>query len=290
MRRMLILLGLLFLAFACNQPSGGEGSKKSGQTSPTKTARPEKTESTTEPAPKAEVKDKSPPLGLRPAVPATFANSGWKRVYAANIPATEPATTTEYYRAEKSIGGKTRSIAVRYGNIVKEKDTIVNAANGSLLGGSGVDGAIHAAAKIDGKEPMVEEAKLYLAMHNLPSFPTGSAMATKPYGLAPDVKLVVHTVGPIGTSDSKTNLELYSAYYNSLLKASQYDSKSVSSPSISTGIYGFPHDIARELAFKAALQFFADNPNTSIEHVNFTNNDLSPTVNKFAEQFITLFP
>ena len=244
------------------------------------------------------VKDQTPPPGLQTNVPAKADTTGWAAVKTTaldQLPEKGPAKNTLYYSAAKEMGGKERTIDVVFGNIVREKDTIVNAANGSLLGGSGVDKAVHEAADIAGiederKQPLYKEALVYKALHNIEFFPAGSAMVTNAYGpLLPDVKLIVHTVGPSGDANPETIQKLYSAIYNSLLKADEYGAKSVSIPAVSTGIYGFPLDTGCELFFKAALQFYIDHPDTSIEHIRFTNID-HKTVKAVATEFLKLFP
>lgn len=245
--------------------------------------------------PVASVKDKTRAPDLRREVPANDAIDGWKKEKSTaldQIPANTPSPPEVFYEAQKEIDGRMRTIAVVYGDITEETDAIVNAANSSLEGGSGVDGAIHNAAKvlINGKKEdlMKKEAILYKTHHGITSFPIGSAMVTNPYGLK-NISMVVFTVGPQGSSNKQSDLELYSAVYNSLVKANEYDAKSVSIPAISTGIYGFPLERASELFFKAIFQFFYDEPQTSINNVRLTNND-APTVKAIGSKFLQLFP
>ncbi|MGI9415869.1 MAG: O-acetyl-ADP-ribose deacetylase, partial [Hyphomicrobiales bacterium] len=126
-------------------------------------------------------------------------------------------------------------------------DAIVNAANSSLLGGGGVDGAIHRAAGPD----LVFECRL------IGGCPTGEARITRGYRLA--ARHVIHTVGPVWQGGGRNEEELLaSCYRNCFALARGHDLGSIAFPAISTGIFGFPSDRAAEIAVAEHRAFSAD--------------------------------
>lgn len=147
------------------------------------------------------------------------------------------------------------------GDITKlEVDAIVNAANTSLLGGGGVDGAIHRA----GGNEILEECKAIRARQGGCS--TGEAVITTA-GRLPSKK-VIHTVGPVWNGGEKNEKELLTqAYRNSLKLVLENELKTIAFPNISTGIYKFPKYLAARIAIQEVENFLAENEN--IEEVIF---------------------
>ena len=140
-------------------------------------------------------------------------------------------------------------------------DAIVNAANSSLMGGGGVDGAIHRA----GGPAILEACRQIVARQG--RLPAGKAVITTGGNLK--AKYVIHTVGPIWHGGNRGEPELLaSAYRESLKLAAERNLRSVSFPSISTGAYGYPVDEAARVALGAVVSFLKGQP-TSIKEVVF---------------------
>jgi O-acetyl-ADP-ribose deacetylase (regulator of RNase III) len=153
-------------------------------------------------------------------------------------------------------------LALVLGDITKqETDAIVNAANPSLRGGGGVDGAIHRA----GGGAILDACKAIIKREG--RLPTGKAVITTGGNL--HAKYVIHTVGPIWQGGTHNEAELLtSAYQESLRVATHYKLGSISFPSISTGAYGFPVEKAAPIALNAVVSFLT-NETTSLKEVVF---------------------
>ena len=153
-------------------------------------------------------------------------------------------------------------VSIVQGDITRQAtDAIVNAANSSLMGGGGVDGAIHRA----GGPAILEECKKIVAQQG--RLPTGKAVITTGGNLK--AQYVLHTVGPIWHGGSRNEAELLgSVYYECLKLATENKLASISFPSISTGAYGYPVDEAAKIAVSTVFSFLKEQA-TSLKDVVF---------------------
>jgi len=160
-------------------------------------------------------------------------------------------------------------VVLKRGDITEEVvDVIVNAANSSLLGGGGVDGAIHRS----GGPAILEECRKIRARQG--GCPTGEAVITGAGQLG--ARHVVHTVGPVwrGGKEGEPDL-LRSAYRNSLSLAAEHGARTIALPSISTGVYGYPVEKAARVALSTVREWTAEQGDfEEIRFVLFSDNDL----------------
>ena len=162
--------------------------------------------------------------------------------------------------------GTTRIVAVRGDITQQETDVIVNAANSSLMGGGGVDGAIHRA----GGPKILEECKKIVA--GIGRLPAGEAVITTGGNLK--APYVIHTVGPVWHGGTKNEPRvLANAYRSSLELARKKGLRSIAFPSISTGAYGYPVAEAAELAVKIVAKFVVKKPFEEVRFVLFSESD-----------------
>ena len=152
-------------------------------------------------------------------------------------------------------------VVVKVGDITKEDvDAIVNAANSTLMGGGGVDGAIHRA----GGPEILKECKEIRRSKYPDGLPTGQAAITTAGKMA--AKHVIHTVGPVYGKGGKDKAELLaSCYRNVLVLAAEKGLKTIAFPAVSTGIYGYPLDEAAKVSSAAIEKFLS--AATSIQEV-----------------------
>ncbi|GAA3580530.1 O-acetyl-ADP-ribose deacetylase [Streptomyces osmaniensis] len=151
------------------------------------------------------------------------------------------------------------TIRLVQGDITRETaDAIVNAANSSLLGGGGVDGAIHRR----GGPAILDACRDLRASHYGKGLPTGQAVATTAGNL--DARWVIHTVGPVWSASEDRSALLASCYRESLRVADELGARTVAFPAISTGVYRWPMDDAARIATETVR----DTP-TSVEEVRF---------------------
>lgn len=162
----------------------------------------------------------------------------------------------------------TGKIELIKGDITKvEVDAIVNAANSSLLGGGGVDGAIHRA----GGPEILEACKQIREKQG--KCPTGEAVITTAGNLP--AKYVIHTVGPVWHGGNSKEPELLAnAYRNSLQLAAENNVKTIAFPNISTGVYHFPKEKAAEIALTTVKNFLEKNDLEKVMFVCFDDENL----------------
>ncbi|WP_171109396.1 MULTISPECIES: O-acetyl-ADP-ribose deacetylase [Streptomyces] len=153
----------------------------------------------------------------------------------------------------------TPTITLVRGDITEQSaDAIVNAANSSLLGGGGVDGAIHRR----GGPAILEDCRKLRASTYGKGLPTGQAVATTAGEL--DARWVIHTVGPVHSQQEDRSAQLASCYRESLRVADELGARTVAFPAVSAGIYGWPMDDAARIAVETVRA-----TRTSVEEVKF---------------------
>ncbi|WP_406161847.1 O-acetyl-ADP-ribose deacetylase [Streptomyces canus] len=151
------------------------------------------------------------------------------------------------------------TISLVQGDITRESaDAIVNAANSSLLGGGGVDGAIHRR----GGPAILADCRKLRAGHHGKGLPTGKAVATTAGDL--DARWVIHTVGPRYSQEEDRSELLASCYRESLRVADELGARTVAFPAVSAGIYGWPIDDAARIAVQAVRE-----TETAVEEARF---------------------
>lgn len=164
------------------------------------------------------------------------------------------------------------TITLVRGDITEQDvDAVVNAANSSLLGGGGVDGAIHRR----GGPEILEECRRLRASHYGKGLPTGRAVATTA-GRLP-ARWVIHTVGPVHSRSEDRSEQLASCYRESLRVADELGARTVAFPAISTGVYGWPMDDGARIATETVR----NTGTTSVEEVRFVLFD-EPAYDAFA--------
>lgn len=158
------------------------------------------------------------------------------------------------------------------GDITEQQtECIVNAANGTLLGGGGVDGAIHRAA---GDQLLQECKQIRQEILHGEHLPTGDAVITKGYQL--NSQYVIHTVGPVWKGGHNREKELLSnCYRNSLMLATEQQVKSISFPSISTGVYRYPIEQASKIALETIIAYLEKHHFEAVHIVLFSEADFN---------------
>lgn len=168
--------------------------------------------------------------------------------------------------------GKTRLILTQGDITRQEVDAIVNAANSSLMGGGGVDGAIHRA----GGPAILEECRRIRQSHYPQGLPTGQAVITG--GGRLPARHVIHTVGPVWQGGAAGEAQLLAdAWRNSLALAQAHGLRRIAFPSISTGAYGYPIARAAPVALQTVIRFAREHPEAfdEVRVVLFSADDLA---------------
>jgi len=168
---------------------------------------------------------------------------------------------------QRYLGGK---VVIKVGDITAEDvEALINAANRGLMGGGGVDGAIHRA----GGPQILEECKQVRKLQYPEGLPDGEAVMTGAGDL--EARWVIHTVGPVWKGGSKDEEEkLENCYRNSLRLAAEENVKTIAAPAISTGIYRFPKEEASKIASRSIKEFFKKESSVKqIILVFFSEND-----------------
>lgn len=172
------------------------------------------------------------------------------------------------------------------GDITKlKKDAIVNAANGSLLGGGGVDGAIHKKA---GPQLLQECKQIRKNKLGGQLLKTGDAVITNGYNLP--AKYVIHTVGPVWEEENgNEEMLLENCYKNTLKLAQQYKLNDIAFPSISTGVFRYPIHLASIVALRTIINFLQQTENKKVTISLFSNDDYNiyeHTLKKLNEKYL----
>lgn len=155
------------------------------------------------------------------------------------------------------------SISIKIGDITKENVcAIVNAANSSLMGGGGVDGAIHRA----GGQTILDECREIRKNEYPDGLPTGECVATNA-GELPS-KYVIHTVGPIYHQCAQKCADLLASCYSNAMKiAVELGCRDIAFPAISTGIYGYPKEKAAKIAYETVNDYLSDNHDLNVTFI-----------------------
>lgn len=172
------------------------------------------------------------------------------------------------------------NIIIKTGDITKEEVcAIVNAANASLLGGGGVDGAIHRAGGAD----ILRECRIIRDKYYPDGLPTGEAVVTSAGNMR--AGYIIHTVGPIYSECGATcETQLYACYTNAMKEAVKLGCTTIAFPAISTGIYGYPPDKAAQVAYHAVTSFLKESNTLQVRFVFHTDNSKQTFINSIGSK------